>query len=198
MTKLRQFDFIKENTDIFDYISQRVKLKKMGSEYKGICPFHNEKTPSFTVYKDKKSFYCFGCGKGGTIIDFVIHEQGFNNAHEALNYIKEEFGYEFENDEEMAVSYIKNKILEFRNKDLDLLNRDEVNLTISCICRNYLKIIKLNETINSYYAREVRYVERILKYVDKILDTKTDKEINILTNEIMNRLVKRKNKLLIG
>lgn len=57
--------------EIDDIISQYVILKRHGNTSKGLCPFHNEKTPSFTVYHDTQSFYCFGCGVGGDVITFV-------------------------------------------------------------------------------------------------------------------------------
>lgn len=57
--------------DIEDIISSYVSLKRHGSTLKGLCPFHNEKTPSFTVYPETQSFYCFGCGAGGDAITFI-------------------------------------------------------------------------------------------------------------------------------
>lgn len=62
---------LKLKTDINDVISSYVTLKKRGNTYVGLCPFHNEKTPSFTVYPDTQSFYCFGCGAGGDAVGFV-------------------------------------------------------------------------------------------------------------------------------
>lgn len=62
---------LKYKTDIEDIISTYVTLKKRGSTSVGLCPFHNEKTPSFTVYPDTQSFYCFGCGAGGDAIGFI-------------------------------------------------------------------------------------------------------------------------------
>lgn len=62
---------LKFKTDIEDIISSYVTLKKRGSTFVGLCPFHNEKTPSFTVYNDTQSFYCFGCGAGGDAIGFI-------------------------------------------------------------------------------------------------------------------------------
>lgn len=62
---------LKFKTDIEDIISSYVTLKKRGSTSVGLCPFHNEKTPSFTVYNDTQSFYCFGCGAGGDAIGFI-------------------------------------------------------------------------------------------------------------------------------
>lgn len=62
---------LKFKTDIEDVISSYVSLKKRGSTSVGLCPFHNEKTPSFTVYNDTQSFYCFGCGAGGDAVTFI-------------------------------------------------------------------------------------------------------------------------------
>lgn len=62
---------LKLKTDINDIISTYVTLKKRGGTYVGLCPFHNEKTPSFTVYPDTQSFYCFGCGAGGDAVGFI-------------------------------------------------------------------------------------------------------------------------------
>jgi DNA primase len=62
---------LKMKTDIEDIVSTYVSLKKRGSTFVGLCPFHNEKTPSFTVYPETQSFYCFGCGAGGDAIGFI-------------------------------------------------------------------------------------------------------------------------------
>ena len=58
-------DEVREKNDIVDVISSYVSLKKRGSNYVGLCPFHNEKSPSFSVSRDKQMYYCFGCGQGG-------------------------------------------------------------------------------------------------------------------------------------
>lgn len=62
---------LRDRNDIESVISSYVVLKKQGRISKGLCPFHNEKTPSFTVYPDTRSFYCFGCGAGGEVITFI-------------------------------------------------------------------------------------------------------------------------------
>lgn len=62
---------LRANNDIVSVISPYVELRRRGKNLVGLCPFHNEKTPSFTVYPDSQSFYCFGCGAGGEVISFV-------------------------------------------------------------------------------------------------------------------------------
>ena len=64
-------DEIKSANDIADIIGEYVTLKRTGTSYKGLCPFHKEKTPSFSVSADKQIFHCFGCGVGGDVIKFL-------------------------------------------------------------------------------------------------------------------------------
>lgn len=63
---------IKESNDIVDVLSQRMRLKKAGRNYKGLCPFHSEKSPSFSVNPDKQFYHCFGCGEGGDVFTFLM------------------------------------------------------------------------------------------------------------------------------
>jgi DNA primase len=77
---------IRNASDIVDIISERVALRRAGRNFVGLCPFHAEKTPSFTVSPDKQIFYCFGCGAGGNIFSFVMKHEGvsFPEAARAL------------------------------------------------------------------------------------------------------------------
>ena len=79
---------VRSRNDIVDVISQHVKLTKRGSTYFGLCPFHNEKTPSFSVTPSKQMYYCFGCGAGGNVFTFVMQ---YDNCsfYEALTYLAE-------------------------------------------------------------------------------------------------------------
>src|ERR1043165_8703752 len=79
-------DDLKIHADIVVVIQDYVSLKKSGANYKGLCPFHNEKTPSFQVNRDKGFFHCFGCGAGGDVIKFLeLHEKvGFQDAVKQL------------------------------------------------------------------------------------------------------------------
>ena len=63
---------VRMKNDIVDVISGYVRIQKKGSSYFGLCPFHNEKSPSFSVSGSKQMFYCFGCGAGGNVITFLM------------------------------------------------------------------------------------------------------------------------------
>ncbi len=65
-------DEIKDANEIVDVISQYIQVKKVGSSYKALCPFHNEKTPSFIINQEKQFYKCFGCGEGGNVINFIM------------------------------------------------------------------------------------------------------------------------------
>ena len=69
---------IRYRCDIEDVISSYITLKRAGTNLKGLCPFHSEKTPSFVVYKDTQSFYCFGCGAGGDVINFIMRQENMD------------------------------------------------------------------------------------------------------------------------
>ena len=86
-------DEIKVKNDIVDVISGYVALKRSGRSYFGICPFHNEKSPSFAVSPDKQIFHCFGCGVGGNVFHFVskIEGVGFREAVDASKKYKEDY-----------------------------------------------------------------------------------------------------------
>ena len=82
----RFLDELIARTDIVDLVSESVRLTKKGRNYWGLCPFHSEKTPSFSVSADKQIFKCFGCGKGGGAINFVMEMENlpFRDAVEVL------------------------------------------------------------------------------------------------------------------
>lgn len=71
-------DQLRDRLSIGELVGKRVRLVRRGREFTGLCPFHNEKTPSFTVSEDKGFYHCFGCGAHGSAIDFVMHTEGLN------------------------------------------------------------------------------------------------------------------------
>jgi DNA primase len=84
---------IRNTADIVDIISEAVLLKKSGRNYIGLCPFHSEKTPSFTVSPEKQIFHCFGCGEGGNIFTFLMKQSGFTFP-EAARALANRYGVE--------------------------------------------------------------------------------------------------------
>ncbi|MGF2054269.1 DNA primase [Vagococcus fluvialis] len=71
-------EMVRQQTNIVDVVGQYVQLKKSGKNYLGLCPFHNEKSPSFSVAEDKQIFHCFGCGKGGNVFSFIQEIEGLS------------------------------------------------------------------------------------------------------------------------
>ena len=92
---------IRSRNDIVDVISSYVKLQKKGSTYFGLCPFHNEKTPSFSVTPSKQMYYCFGCGAGGNVITFLMEYENYT-FKEALTWLADRAGIELPKEEESA------------------------------------------------------------------------------------------------
>lgn len=82
---------IRSGNDIVDVISGYVKLKRQGSSYMGLCPFHSEKSPSFSVSRGKQMFYCFGCGEGGNVITFLMKYEHYTFP-EALRVLADRIG----------------------------------------------------------------------------------------------------------
>lgn len=85
---------IRERNDIVEVIGTYVKLQKKGSSYFGLCPFHNEKSPSFSVSPDKQMYYCFGCGAGGNVFTFIMEYENYSFP-EALKYLQTGSGSSF-------------------------------------------------------------------------------------------------------
>ncbi len=84
--------------DIVDVIDARVKLKKKGKNYSACCPFHNEKTPSFSVSQEKQFYHCFGCGAHGNAIDFVMEYERMEFP-EAIEELASTIGLEVQREE---------------------------------------------------------------------------------------------------
>ena len=84
-------DRINDSADIVEVVSKSVELKKRGRNYFGLCPFHDEKTPSFSVAPDKGIYHCFGCGKGGNSVNFIIENEKLSFV-EALQQLGQQLG----------------------------------------------------------------------------------------------------------
>src|SRR5438876_295862 len=92
---MNQIEEVKSKIDIVDVIGERVTLTKASSNLKGLCPFHNEKTPSFMVTPDLQLFKCFGCGEGGDVFAFLQKYEGIEFG-EALKILADKAGVKLE------------------------------------------------------------------------------------------------------
>ena len=88
-------DIIRESSDILEVISQYVDLKQRGSNYFGICPFHDEKTPSFSVAPSKQIYHCFGCNSGGNVFSFIMEYQKISFP-EAVKFVADRYNIKIE------------------------------------------------------------------------------------------------------
>ena len=106
---------IRQRNDIVDVIGEAVKLKRSGANYFGLCPFHNEKTGSFCVNKERQTYHCFGCGAGGNVITFVMDYENFSFP-EAVEHLAKKVGIELpeyeETEEEKRGRTFKEQVLE--------------------------------------------------------------------------------------
>lgn len=133
------YDYLKKEIDNMAIFYNHIKLQKAGTLFKGICPFHNEKTPSFVVYppghrsrndiQDYASFYCFGCGVGGDIIKFNQLIKHLNSYQESALDLATEFKLEQPDQPQLQKTYISQ--IHIQEEDKPLLSIDEINLMCS-------------------------------------------------------------------
>lgn len=145
-------DEIRSRNDIVSTISQYMTLKRKGRNYFGLCPFHNEKSPSFSVSPDKQIFHCFGCGVGGDVINFVkkIENVGFLDS---VRLLAEKSGIQLPNDiskaEEENIK-LKNRVYKINELAAKFYHENLYKPT-SKIAQDYIKKRKLNNaTLKSF------------------------------------------------
>ncbi len=143
---------VRQSNDIVDIISQYVRLKRSGRNYFGLCPFHNEKSPSFSVSPDKQIFHCFGCGVGGNVFTFLMKIEGINFI-EAVQMLAEKSQIQlptFTNSGDAAKEELKNKVYQV-NEFAAQYYHQKLYLPESKIAQEYVKKRKLsNETLKSF------------------------------------------------
>ncbi len=107
---------VRSRNDVVDLIGNYIKLTKKGSSFFGLCPFHNEKSPSFSVSRDKQMYYCFGCGAGGNVFTFVMEYENYTFV-EAVKYLAERAGIKLP---EVEVTEEQKRIQNKRQRLLDI------------------------------------------------------------------------------
>ena len=143
---------VRQSNDIVDIISQYVHLKRSGRNYFGLCPFHNEKSPSFSVSPDKQIFHCFGCGVGGNVFTFLMKIEGISFV-EAVQTLAERANIQLptlENNVDTAKEILKSKVLKVNEVAANFYHENLYNPE-SKIAQEYIKKRKLtNETLISF------------------------------------------------
>ena len=109
-------DELAARNPIEEVVGQYVNLKRSGSNLFGLCPFHGEKTPSFSVAPDKGIFYCFGCHKGGSVINFEMEIEGLSYP-DAVRALAQRAGMEVPDDEQYRAVYQRQERLWALNKE---------------------------------------------------------------------------------
>src|SRR6188508_2322604 len=109
---------IQNRIDIVEIVGGFVRLKRRGTNYLGLCPFHNEKTPSFTVSPSKEIFKCFGCGKSGNTISFIMEHEKLAYV-EALRWLAARYNIEVEETE----STPEQKLQQHTSESLYIINQ---------------------------------------------------------------------------
>ena len=143
---------VRQANDIVDVISQYVHLKRSGRNFFGLCPFHNEKSPSFSVSPDKQIFHCFGCGVGGNVFTFLTKIEGINFV-EAVQTLAERANIQlptFENNVDKAKEELKERVYKVNEFTAQYYHENLYKPTAK-IAQDYVKKRQLsNETLKSF------------------------------------------------
>ena len=172
---------IKSKIDIVNFISEYINLSKTGQNYRALCPFHPEKTPSFFVSPSKQIFHCFGCGKGGDVLSFLMEYEKLSFI-EALSILATKAGIEFQINKSSAYSISKDKLYRIYEIATEIYSK---KLSESQIAQKYLTERGINqESIEifkiGYAPEEKDFLYQQLKKLG--LDEKIIKTSGLVSN----------------
>lgn len=202
-------DEIRDRADIVDLIGEYVDLKRSGSNYMGLCPFHSEKTPSFSVSPSKSIFKCFGCGVGGDVITFIMKRENLNFP-EAVEFLAEKYNVRLSEykDENKEARDKRNRLYDInREAAMHFLN----NLSSSPKAQKYLRDRGLSDkTIRAYglgYSKDswtdlydhltkLGYKEEELLNLNLISKSKNGNYIDRFRDRVMFPIINRNNKVI--
>ena len=143
---------VRNSNDIVDIISQYVVLKRSGRNYFGLCPFHKEKSPSFSVSPDKQIFHCFGCGAGGNVFHFISKIENVN-FFESMQILSDRAGIQLptlDSNEDSKKQLLKSKVYEI-NEVAALFYHENLYKPTSKIAQDYVKKRKMdNKTLKAF------------------------------------------------
>lgn len=145
-------DEVRQNNDVVDIISQYVHLTRKGRNYFGLCPFHNEKSPSFSVSPDRQIFHCFGCGVGGNVYTFLMKIEGIT-FKESLEQLAERANIQLptlQSNADTAKEELKAKVYKVNEFTAEFYHQNLYKPTAK-IAQEYVKQRKMNrETLEAY------------------------------------------------
>lgn len=145
-------DEVRQNNDVVDIISQYVHLTRKGRNYFGLCPFHNEKSPSFSVSPDRQIFHCFGCGVGGNVYTFLMKIEGIT-FKESLEQLAERANIQLptlQSNADTAKEELKSKVYKVNEFTAEFYHQNLYKPTAK-IAQEYVKQRKMNrETLEAY------------------------------------------------
>ena len=169
---------IKSKVSLLDFLGKDLRLIKSGNNYKALCPFHNEKTPSFTINQEKNTFNCFGCGKSGDIFTYVMEKYKID-FKESLQVLANEIGIDI-------------KKIDYQSFKKDTENKNKYFLIMNLIAKFYHENLKKNYTTNHYIASFLKsknidietiekfylgYSENFNGVIEFLLESKIDTQI---------------------
>lgn len=202
-------DEIRDRADIVDLIGEYVDLKRSGSNYIGLCPFHSEKTPSFSVSPSKSIFKCFGCGVGGDVITFVMKRENLSFP-EAVEFLADKYNVRLEvyKDENKEAREKRNRLYEInREAGLHFLKNYEASQKTQLYLKNRMLSDK---TIRSYgigYSKDswtdlydhltkMGYREDELLELNLISKSKNGNYIDRFRDRVMFPIINRNNRII--
>lgn len=202
-------DEIRDRADIVDLIGEYVDLKRSGSNYMGLCPFHSEKTPSFSVSPSKSIFKCFGCGVGGDVITFVMKRENLSFP-EAVEFLADKYNVRLEvyKDENKEAREKRNRLYEInREAGLHFLKNYEASQKTQLYLKNRMLSDK---TIRSYgigYSKDswtdlydhltkIGYREDELLELNLISKSKNGNYIDRFRDRVMFPIINRNNRII--
>jgi len=189
---------VKDQNDIVDIVSEVVRLKKSGRNYFGLCPFHHEDSPSFSVSTDKQIFKCFGCGEAGNVISFVMKTKNFPFM-DALKYLADRVhvDLELDNGEDKAKKKAREKLFKINVEAAKFfflnLSRDKVSkeyFLLRGVTETTIRKFGLGFSLDSwnsllYYLKGKGYTELDLLSVGLIAKNQNDKYYDRFRNRVM-------------
>lgn len=173
---------IKNRIDIVDLISEYVLLKRSGQNWRGLCPFHSEKTPSFTVSPSKQIFHCFGCGVGGDVFTFLEKYENMT-FQEALEFLARRAGIEIKKYKKDSASTARRQImLEIHRRALEFFNK---SLNENKQALSYLKDRGISEQAIKHFS--LGYAPQSWDALTRYLESKGYSTEQIMSSGLVSR-----------